>query len=214
MSRPPPGSLGAPLVGEAPTFLKDPFTFTLSRTKQHGNIWKTRILSDTVVFFAGPRVFSFFMDSENFTPQNGSPKFLQDLLHPDAALIQLLMPVRTLASRLQVGGAGGTWGAASNGAAVFGFFHHGAPSRRRPPACLEGPPPLLNPPNRIRDKARRPSASQNVMRRSPKMSGSSQFHSHSTRMPPTNMNTMNPRRMAMPIAIFFAMLWPISHLMA
>jgi len=84
MSQPPPGSLGAPLVGEALTFLKDPFTFTLSRTKRHGNIWKTRILSDTVVFFAGPRAFTFFMDAENFTRQNGSPKFLQELLHPDA----------------------------------------------------------------------------------------------------------------------------------
>src|SRR6476620_5255231 len=84
MSQPPPGSLGAPLVGEALTFLKDPFTFTLSRTKRHGHIWKTRILSDTVVFFAGPRAFSFFMDAENFTRRNGSPKFLQELLHPDA----------------------------------------------------------------------------------------------------------------------------------
>ncbi len=84
MSQPPPGSLGAPFVGEALTFLKDPFTFTLSRTRQHGHIWKTRILSDTVVFFAGPQAFSFFMDADNFTRQNGSPKFLQELLHPDA----------------------------------------------------------------------------------------------------------------------------------
>src|SRR5215471_3801201 len=84
MSQPPPGSLGAPFVGEALTFLKDPFTFTLSRTRQHGNIWKTRILSDTVVFFAGSQAFSFFMDPDHFTRQNGSPKFLQDLLHPDA----------------------------------------------------------------------------------------------------------------------------------
>ena len=84
MSSPPPGSMGMPFVGEALTFLKDPFTFTLSRTKQHGNIWKTKILADTVVFFAGPQAFSFFMDSANFTRQNGSPKFLQELLHPDA----------------------------------------------------------------------------------------------------------------------------------
>ena len=55
MSQPPPGSLGAPFVGEALAFLKDPFTFTLSRTKQHGPIWKTRILGDTVVFFTGPK---------------------------------------------------------------------------------------------------------------------------------------------------------------
>jgi retinoid hydroxylase len=84
MSQQPPGSMGAPFVGEALKFLKDPFTFTMSRTKQHGNVWKTKILSDTVVFFAGPKAFSFFMDEANFTRENGSPKFLQELLHPDA----------------------------------------------------------------------------------------------------------------------------------
>lgn len=76
--------MGAPFVGEALKFLKDPFTFTMERTKRHGSIWKTKILSDTVVFFAGPKAFSFFMDPENFTRQNGSPKFMQELLHSDA----------------------------------------------------------------------------------------------------------------------------------
>lgn len=84
MSHPPPGSMGAPYVGEALKFLKDPFAFTLSRTQQHGSIWRTRILGDTVVFFAGPKAFSFFMDPEHFTRQSGSPKFLRELLHPDA----------------------------------------------------------------------------------------------------------------------------------
>lgn len=76
--------MGAPFLGEALAFLKDPFTFTLERTQQHGNVWKTRILGDTVVFFAGPKAFSFFMDPEHFTRQSGSPKFMQELLHPDA----------------------------------------------------------------------------------------------------------------------------------
>ncbi len=80
----PPGSMGLPFVGEALKFLDDPFTFTLSRTKQHGAVWKTKILGDTVVFFAGPRAFSFFMNPDNFTRQSGSPKFLQELLHHDA----------------------------------------------------------------------------------------------------------------------------------
>jgi retinoid hydroxylase len=84
MSQPPPGSLGAPFIGEALQFLKDPFAFTLARTKQHGNVWKTRILGDTVVFFAGPSAFSFFMNEDHFTRENGSPKFLQEILHPDA----------------------------------------------------------------------------------------------------------------------------------
>jgi cytochrome P450 len=76
--------MGAPFLGKTLAFLKDPFTFTLSQTKQHGNVWKTRILGDTVVFFAGPKAFSFFMEPDNFTRQAGSPKFLQELLHSDA----------------------------------------------------------------------------------------------------------------------------------
>ena len=76
--------MGAPFLGEALQFLRDPFTFTLSRTRQHGAVWKTRILGDTVVFFAGPKAFSFFMNPEHFTRQSASPKFLQELLHPDA----------------------------------------------------------------------------------------------------------------------------------
>ena len=80
----PPGSTGLPYVGEALAFLKNPFSFTLDRTKRHGNVWKTRILGDTVVFFAGPEAFSFFMNPDHFTRQSGSPKFMQELLHPDA----------------------------------------------------------------------------------------------------------------------------------
>ena len=56
----------------------------MSRTKKHGNVWKTKLLADTVVFFAGPKAFSFFMNPEHFTRQSGSPKFIQELLHPDA----------------------------------------------------------------------------------------------------------------------------------
>ena len=76
--------MGAPFLGESLQFLKDPFGFTLARTRQHGSVWKTRLLGDTVVFFAGPRAFSFFMNPEHFTRQAGSPRFLQYLLHPDA----------------------------------------------------------------------------------------------------------------------------------
>ncbi len=76
--------MGAPFVGEALKFLKDPFLFTMERTKRHGNVWKTKILSDTTIFFVGPKAFSFFMDEANFTRENGSPKFLQALLDPDA----------------------------------------------------------------------------------------------------------------------------------
>src|SRR5438132_417090 len=76
--------MGLPFVGEALAFLKNPFAFSLVRTKRHGHVWKTKILSDKVVFFAGPEAFAFFMAEGNFTRENGSPKFLQELLHPDA----------------------------------------------------------------------------------------------------------------------------------
>lgn len=84
MSQVPPGSMGLPFLGQALSFLKDPFAFTIDRTREHGAVWKTRILGDTVVFFAGPKAFTFFMDPENFTRESGSPKFMQELLHPDA----------------------------------------------------------------------------------------------------------------------------------
>src|ERR1044071_8037684 len=84
MARLPPGVMGAPVVREALHFLKEPFAFTLARPRQHGSVWKTRMLGDTVVFFAGPKAFSFFMNPEHFTRRSGSPRFLQELLHPDA----------------------------------------------------------------------------------------------------------------------------------
>ena len=83
---PPPGSLGLPFLGETVKFLGDPYVFTMSRTNQHGNVWKTRILGDTVVFFAGPEAFSRFADPDNFARQGASPKAFQNLLHSDAVI--------------------------------------------------------------------------------------------------------------------------------
>jgi retinoid hydroxylase len=85
MSRPsPPGSLGPPFLGETLQFLADPAGFTLSRTRRHGALWKTRILGDTVVFFAGPEAYSFFVDPEHFARAGAAPKAHRQLLHPDA----------------------------------------------------------------------------------------------------------------------------------
>ena len=82
--QPPPGSTGLPFLGEALAFLKDPFTFQAEKSKKHGLLWKTKILGNTVVFFNGPKAFTFFLDPENFTRENGSPPHLRELLHPDA----------------------------------------------------------------------------------------------------------------------------------
>ena len=82
--RTPPGSLGPPLLGETLPFLQDPFRFSLSRTREHGNVWRTRLLGDTVVFFAGPEAYSFFMDPANFSRQRGTPEGIRELLNPEA----------------------------------------------------------------------------------------------------------------------------------
>ncbi len=84
LTRPPPGSLGLPFLGHSLKFLKSPFGYTLAGTRQHGHVWKTRIVGYTVVFFAGPDALTFLLDPANFTREDGSPKFIQELLHPDA----------------------------------------------------------------------------------------------------------------------------------
>ncbi len=81
---PPPGTLGLPFLGETRPFLTDPFGFVLSRTRQHGNVWKTRILGHTVVFFAGPEPYSFFVNPDHFTRGGASPSAFEALLHADA----------------------------------------------------------------------------------------------------------------------------------
>ena len=81
---PPPGSLGAPFIGETRPFLSDSFGFVLTRTRKHGDVWKTRILGDTVVFFAGPEAFPSFVDPDNFVRSGASPRAFERLLHPDA----------------------------------------------------------------------------------------------------------------------------------
>lgn len=79
-----PGATGLPFLGEILAFRKDPFAFTIERTRRHGPVWKTKILGDEVVFFAGPEAFSFFLDPENFTREKGSPPHVRALLGEDA----------------------------------------------------------------------------------------------------------------------------------
>lgn len=80
----PPGDMGRPYIGNMKQFGADPFGFTLNGTRKYGGVWKTRLLGSTVVFFAGARPFSFFMDPNNFTRENATVKFVQALLHPEA----------------------------------------------------------------------------------------------------------------------------------
>jgi cytochrome P450 len=82
---PPPGRLGVPFFGETFEFLGDPFAFVEARFRRHGNVFKTRVMGDTVVCFVGPEAFTFFSDERYFTRASANPPHFQELLHPDAA---------------------------------------------------------------------------------------------------------------------------------
>lgn len=79
-----PGATGLPYLGELLAFRRDPFAFTMERTRQHGPVWRTRLLGEEVVFFAGPEAFSIFLDPDNFTREQGSPPHVRALLGEDA----------------------------------------------------------------------------------------------------------------------------------
>src|SRR5262245_13257776 len=80
----PPGRLGLPWIGETLPFLKDSFGFFAARKAEHGPVFKTRLLGDTVVCLVGPEAVSFFYDPRYFTRVGASPPQLQEILHPEA----------------------------------------------------------------------------------------------------------------------------------
>ena len=82
----PPGGLGPPLIGQTVPFVREPYAFTLARTRRYGPIWKARLLGETVTFFAGPEAFSALTDPENFTRDGAVPPPFLELLHPDNLL--------------------------------------------------------------------------------------------------------------------------------
>ena len=83
---PPPGRLGLPLIGQSLPFLRDPYGFTLERTRCYGPVWNARLLGETVTFFAGPEAFSVIADPENVTREGAVPPPFLELLHPDLLL--------------------------------------------------------------------------------------------------------------------------------
>jgi cytochrome P450 len=65
--------------------MKDPFVFFGERSRQHGPVFKTRLLGSNLIAFVGPEAFTFFCDERYFTRRDATPPHMQELLHPDAA---------------------------------------------------------------------------------------------------------------------------------
>jgi len=79
-----PGSFGHPVLGELLAFKKDAHKFHADHIAKYGNVYKTKLGPLKMVCFSGPEAVEFFNDERHFTRQNGSPKPIQELMHPDA----------------------------------------------------------------------------------------------------------------------------------
>lgn len=69
----PPGRMGAPLLGETLAFLRDPFAFFARRGRDHGPVFRTRILGRPVAVVSGPEGVASFLDAENITREGAHP---------------------------------------------------------------------------------------------------------------------------------------------
>ncbi|MDM9382567.1 cytochrome P450 [Chlorogloeopsis sp. ULAP01] len=80
----PPGSFGLPLIGETIALAWDIHSFYRQRLKKYGPVFKTHLFGKPVIVFIGPEAFTFFLNQEYFTRENGNPQPVRELLDWDA----------------------------------------------------------------------------------------------------------------------------------
>lgn len=80
----PPGRTGAPWLGESLAFVRDPFAFFDVRHREHGPIFRTRLLGADIVCLVGPAGWTAFSDDSVFTREDASPPHVQQIFHPQA----------------------------------------------------------------------------------------------------------------------------------
>lgn len=61
MSSTPPGSLGAPIIGDTLRFLTDPLAYMQRRAGEHGLVFKAGIIGKPTVFMLGPQANEFVL---------------------------------------------------------------------------------------------------------------------------------------------------------
>jgi retinoid hydroxylase len=79
----PPGSMGMPIIGETPAFLRSPFRFLEDRQRRFGDVFKSRVLFRRVVFLAGIEGANAFYNDEAITRTDAHPFPLVDLFGGD-----------------------------------------------------------------------------------------------------------------------------------
>jgi cytochrome P450 len=75
----PPGRAGLPFLGETIAFLKDGFGFVEARTRQHGPIFRTKILGRDAAVIVGPDAAGQFIDESKVQRQDATPAHIQVL---------------------------------------------------------------------------------------------------------------------------------------
>jgi retinoid hydroxylase len=75
----PPGRSGLPYLGELPAFLKDGFGFVESRVRQHGPVFRTKILGRATAVISGPDASGRFIDQAQIQRGGAMPAHIQTL---------------------------------------------------------------------------------------------------------------------------------------
>ena len=83
MSTLPPGSMGLPMIGETPAFLRSPFRFLEERQYRYGDVFRSRVLFRRVVFLSGIEGAQAFYDDDAITRTDAHPFPLVDLFGGD-----------------------------------------------------------------------------------------------------------------------------------
>ncbi|HET9649883.1 MAG TPA: cytochrome P450 [Microlunatus sp.] len=75
----PPGSMGLPLVGETPAFVRNPYRFLEVRRDRHGGVFKSNVTGHRVVFLSGFDGAAAFFDNDNISRADAHPFLMSDL---------------------------------------------------------------------------------------------------------------------------------------
>jgi cytochrome P450 len=79
----PPGSMGLPVIGETPAFLRSPYRFLERRQRRYGDVFRSGVLLRRVVFLTGLEGAEAFYDDRNISRRDAHPFPLVDLFGGD-----------------------------------------------------------------------------------------------------------------------------------
>ena len=86
----PPGRNGLPLLGETLAFANNPFAFIHQRRARFGDVFRTNILGNRIVFFAGPKTVGAYLDPAKVQREGAMPGNVLALFGGNPDIVPLL----------------------------------------------------------------------------------------------------------------------------